>query len=86
MAETLGCLIDKLSIVDLKLWHCQEALDAPEGEAGREALGAKNDSLLVQRTRLIEEIDQFFAQAMGARDAATLVAPANKIYGRFRKE
>ena len=22
--ETLGALIDKLAIVDLKLWHCQE--------------------------------------------------------------
>ncbi|NJO93456.1 MAG: DUF4254 domain-containing protein [Hydrococcus sp. RM1_1_31] len=26
MAETLGSLVDKLAIVNLKLWHCQEKL------------------------------------------------------------
>lgn len=91
MAETLGSLVDKLTIVDLKLWHCQELLggEGPEGPSEgevRQRLEAKNESLLGQRERLIRELDGFLLEAVKARSAEGLLNPANKIYGQFRKD
>lgn len=90
MAETLGALVDKLTIVDLKLWHCQEMLaeDSPESleSEARHRLEGKNNSLLGQRERLIREIDAFFSEALKARSADGLMNPANKIYGQYRKD
>ncbi|MFP4528472.1 MAG: hypothetical protein ACLFQX_07980 [Candidatus Kapaibacterium sp.] len=89
MAETLGSLTDKLAIVDLKLWHCQEILyDNPEGHSEDELdkLREKNESLLGQRRRLIAEIDEWFARAVTDPESLALTNPQNKMYGRFRKE
>ncbi len=89
MAETLGSLIDKLSIVNLKLWHCQEALfNSKDDHAVEEMqqLKSKNISLLEQRQRLIKEIDEWFAKAFKNPKKMVLSNPANKLYGRFRKE
>jgi hypothetical protein len=89
VAETLGSLIDKLSIIDLKLWHCQEALykskqECPPDEI--EQLKTKNESLLRQRQRFVEEINEWFAQAMTEPEKIIFTNPSNKMYGRFRKE
>jgi hypothetical protein len=89
MAETLGSLTDKLAIVDLKLWHCQEILYKDrEGrsEEEMEKLEAKNKSLLGQRRRLIAEIDEWFVRAVADPESLSLTNPQNKMYGRFRKE
>jgi hypothetical protein len=88
MAETLGALIDKLSIVDLKLWHCQEILFAKENQLSSdlEQLRNKNESLLSQRKRLIDEIDQWISNAIEDPAGMVLVSPQNKMYGRFRKD
>lgn len=91
MADTLGSLVDKLTIVDLKLWHCQELLagEGPGGMAPNEArqrLEAKNESLLGQRERLIRELDALFQSAIQARTPEGLMNPANKIYGQYRKD
>ncbi|KXB97524.1 MAG: hypothetical protein AA908_06610 [Chlorobi bacterium NICIL-2] len=86
--ETLGALIDKLAIVDLKLWHCQELLfgraDIPPSE--RQELEAKNTSLLSQRAHLIETIDRWIAQAVEDPSALVITSPQNKLYGRFRTD
>jgi len=58
MSETLGMLIDRLIVVNLKLWHWEE-------EARREDVGGEyllqvqraRNLLNVQRNELIEEID-----------------------------
>ncbi len=86
MSDTLGSLVDKLAIVDLKLWHCQELLegDAPATD-DRGQLESKNTSLLGQRERLIQEIDAFFDAALQAKGPEGLLNPANKIYGRYRQ-
>jgi hypothetical protein len=89
MAETLGSLTDKLAIVDLKLWHCQEILYDNPGDHSKEEiekLEVKNESLLGQRRRLIDEIDEWFARAVTDPESLALTNPQNKIYGRFRKE
>ena len=70
MAETLGSLCDKLTIVKLKQWHSDQA----------ERLA----SLAGQETQLKEEIDTFLADAFaGNIPAARLSFAANKVY---RKE
>jgi hypothetical protein len=88
MAETIGSLIDKLAIVDLKLWHCQEALFNAEEKPPEEIqpLKTKNESLLGQRQRLIHEIDEWFVKAINEPGNMILTNPSNKMYGRFRKD
>src|SRR5689334_19074393 len=67
MAETLGSLCDKLTIVKLKQWHA-------EGEE-------KQKSLLEQERRLQEEIGEFVAMAAaGAIPPERLTFAANKVY------
>lgn len=86
--ETLGALVDKLSIVNLKLWHCQELLysstEPPPEE--RKRLEEKNASLLEQRARLIEIIDRWIEQATADPTDMVITNPQNKLYGRFRTD
>ena len=67
MAETLGSLCDKLTIVKLKEWHT----DDPERRA----------SLIGQSARLQEEIDGFVAAALkGEIPIGSLTFASNKVY------
>ena len=67
MAETLGSLCDKLTIVKLKQWHVDN--------------DTKRQSLDAQERQLLEEIDQYVADALaGAIPAGRLTFAANKIY------
>jgi hypothetical protein len=85
MAETLGSLVDKLTIVNLKLWHCEEAMAAatvtPE-DAQR--LAIKQASLTGQRHALQLEINAWFEQLAVNPGGMTLEFPQNKIYGQSR--
>ncbi len=67
MAETLGSLCDKLTIVKLKEWHSS----APE----------RLESLALQETQLTTEIDEFVARAAsGEIPPERLTFAANKVY------
>jgi hypothetical protein len=69
MAETLGSLCDKLTIVKLKEWHNED----PE----------RGVSLGGQARQLCEEIDEFVrAAAGGSVPIERLVFAANKVYKR----
>ena len=71
MAETLGSLCDKLTIVKLKEWHSEKQ---PE----------RLPSLATQEQQLREEIDAFVADAASGRiPVERLTFAANKVY---RKE
>lgn len=65
MAETLGSLVDKLSIKNLRLWHLEELLEqensAPEKT---KELQAKRELVLKQSQDLMNEINGFFAAAL----------------------
>ena len=68
MAETLGSLCDKLTIVKLKQWHSEKQ---PE----------RMRSLTTQEQQLREEIDAFIADAASGRiPVERLTFAANKIY------
>jgi hypothetical protein len=70
MAETLGSLCDKLTIVKLKQWHSDEP--------------ARLASLAEQENQLKNEIDEFSADAIcGKIPLEKLTFAANKVY---RKE
>ncbi len=67
MAETLGSLCDKLTIVKLKQWH----------STGAERL----ESLALQEKQLAGEIDEFVARAScGEIPLERLTFAANKVY------
>lgn len=53
MAETLGSLMDKLSIKNIRLWHLNETRDTTERFKEKKELVQK------QRDLLIQEIDEF---------------------------
>jgi hypothetical protein len=65
MAETLGSLVDKLSIKNLRIWHMDEVLENAETPASkREELQAKRDLADKQRQDLLNEIDGFLGAAL----------------------
>jgi len=65
MAETLGSLVDKLSIKNLRLWHLEEALEeASDSDSKRDELQAKRELVLKQSRELMDEINTFFAAAL----------------------
>lgn len=67
MAETLGSLCDKLTIVKLKQWHTEN----PE----------RQTSLAEQEKRLQSEMNDFIAAAVrGEIPASHLTFAANKVY------
>ena len=65
MAETLGSLIDKLSIKNLRYWHLEEAIQE-KGAADPQAqeLKAKLELVDRQRQELLNEVDAFLAAAL----------------------
>ena len=67
MAETLGSLCDKLSIVKLKQFHCDNE--------------QKAQSLALQESQLSREIDVFVSDAIsGITPLERLTFAANKVY------
>ena len=65
MAETLGSLIDKLSIKNLRYWHLDESI-AKEDSSSPQTQELKEKLKLVdsQRNDLLNEIDAFLAAAL----------------------
>ena len=63
MAETLGSLVDKLSIKNLRIWHLDEVLENDRA-SNREELEAKRDLADRQRKDLMKEIDCFVDAAL----------------------
>ncbi len=63
MAETLGSLVDKLSIKNLRIWHLDEALENAE-TSERQELQEKRDLADRQRQDLMKEVNGFLAAAL----------------------
>ena len=57
--DTLGSLIDKLTIMNLKLWHQEDIKHDPDADDKTVANAARKIAILnKQRNDLIEEIDE----------------------------
>ena len=68
MAETLGSLIDKLSIKNLRYWHLDEVVQAKNvSDHEVEELKGKMDLVDRQRKELLEEIDVFLVAALAGK-------------------
>jgi len=64
MAETLGSLIDKLSIKNLRYWHLDEDSQARDAsDPQKQELMDKMELVDRQRKELLEEIDVFLSSA-----------------------
>ena len=63
MAETLGSLVDKLSIKNLRIWHLDEALEEKNASDYAE-LKARRDLADKQRQNLVNEINDFLVSAL----------------------
>ena len=65
MAETLGSLIDKLSIKNLRYWHLDEDSQGRDAsDPQKQELMAKMELVDRQRKELLEEIDVFLSSAL----------------------
>ncbi len=62
MAETLGSLVDKLSIKNLRIWHLDEALEQ-KNVSDYAQLKARRDLADKQRQNLVNEINDFLISA-----------------------
>lgn len=78
MAETVGWLADKLSIVELKRYHMREQAERGDTTAEfREQCAARLEILTMQRDDLAEELGQLLTDIAAGR-----VVP--KVYRQFK--
>ncbi len=78
MAETVGWLADKLSIVELKIYHMQEQADRKDvASEFRERCEARLEVLRLQRDDLAAELSQLVSDVAAGR-----VVP--KVYRQFK--
>lgn len=78
MAETIGSLADKLSIIQLKIFHMREqALRADTDEAHRETSRQKLAVMDLQRSDLEAELTKLFSDVAAGRVQL-------KIYRQFK--
>ncbi len=65
MAETLGSLVDKLSIKNLRLWHLDEVLETTtDDDPKRHELLQKRQLVVEQQQDIIEEINGYLIAAL----------------------
>ncbi len=78
MAETMGSLIDKLCIAELKIYHIQEQIDRQDLADDLRLLSRERLSIMKrQRDDLVAELDAL-------RDAWTRGAWKPKVYRQFK--
>jgi hypothetical protein len=78
VAETVGWLADKLSIVELKRYHMREQMDRSDVSAGfRDQCSSKLEVLTRQRDDLAAELAQLLADIASGR-----VVP--RVYRQFK--
>ena len=78
MAETVGSLVDKLSIVELKLYHMREQAERPDAAADfRAACQGRLAVLAEQRDDLAAELTALLADVVAGRRVP-------KVYRQFK--
>jgi hypothetical protein len=78
MAETIGSLVDKLSIVELKIYHMREQVDRADADTAHRARCSERLAVLqAQRDDLTVELTELWA-----RVAAGTYRP--KVYRQFK--
>jgi len=84
MAETLGSLIDKLTIKNIRLWHLEDVRrDTSLPDSERLAAADKVSVVNQQRNDLMDEIDTFLKDAIAGN--VRITDPKVKIYDNPQK-
>ncbi len=82
--ETLGNLIDKLTICNLKIWNCEDIKHKP-GATDHEIADAtrRTNKLNPQRNEVIEEIDELILGLInGTKTMKSYGQGSTKSYGK----
>lgn len=83
MAETLGSLVDKLTVANIRLWHLEDVRrDRKLSDKNRLAAADMISVVNQERNDLIDEIDEFLYKAAAGK--VKLKAPKVKIYKKFK--
>lgn len=83
MAETLGSLVDKLTVANIRLWHLEDVRrDRNLSDKNRLAAADMISVVNGERNDLIDEIDEFLYKAAAGK--VKLKAPKVKIYKKFK--
>ena len=78
MAETIGSLVDKITIMELKRYHMQEQTRRSDvSDEHRQTCRQKVEILTIQRDDLVEELNQLFQDVL----AGTVQL---KVYRQFK--
>jgi DNA-binding TFAR19-related protein (PDSD5 family) len=78
MAETVGSLVDKLSIIELKIYHMAEQAARDDAAPGfRDRCNQRLEVMRLQRDDLAEELSTLLADIASGR-----VVP--KVYRQFK--
>ncbi|HEU4452263.1 MAG TPA: DUF4254 domain-containing protein [Longimicrobium sp.] len=78
MAETVGSLVDKISIMELKIWHMREQAEREDATPDfRESCARRLDVMRTQRDDLAEELTTLLGDIASGR-----VVP--KVYRQFK--
>jgi hypothetical protein len=79
MAETLGSLIDKLTICNVRIWHLiEKQRDRSLPDSERLSAADAADRVNGQRSKLIDEIDRFVADTVTGK-VKILTDPKEKM-------
>jgi hypothetical protein len=82
MAETLGSLVDKLTIANIRLWHLEDRRrDLSLPNAKRLEAADKIAIVNSERNDLMDEIDEYLYKAL--RGKVKVRVPKVKIYKEF---
>ena len=79
--EGLGSMIDKLTILNLKIWHHEEICYDPKSsieQIGQAKLAI--NSLNTQRTAMVEAIDKLFKGVVEGSIELPMLTPQHKKY------
>ena len=79
--EGLGSMVDKLTILNLKIWHNEEICYDPSSniqQIGEAKL--KINSLNTQRTAMVEAIDELFIGCISGKTELPPLSPQHKKY------
>ncbi|MFN0118704.1 MAG: DUF4254 domain-containing protein [Elusimicrobiota bacterium] len=78
MAETIGSLVDKISIMGLKIHYMGLQIDRKDAtEAHRQACSQKSEILKIQQKDLSEELTQLFQDVLSGQKQL-------KVYRQFK--
>ena len=78
MAETIGTLVDKIAIFELKIFHMKEQTKRSDADSShRKSCRAKLEILTVQRDDLVKELNTLYKDIASGRKKI-------KLYHQFK--